>query len=486
MTTEYLPAIRLLSTPGQCLEVRAITEDGIASGYFDSPEELAATVETLDGLPTVHGIYVTINPVNPALFSRRANRIKMRLGKKDAATADADIERRHWLPIDIDPVRPSGISSTDEEHALALAKGATIAEWLACLGYPEPLRADSGNGAHLLYRIDLPNDDLSTALVRSCLETLDLLFSDEQVLVDPANYNAARIWKLYGTVSRKGDSTTERPYRRSALLSSPETFGIVSREQLETLVGQLPNEPHPLQPASARETGIDLRCWLLEHGQTIRYEKPYKDGTLYQLDQCPFSTAHNDGAYAIQFRSGAIFAGCKHTSCGGGKQRWRELRDRLDPDFAAHPSARDPKPAAPGHEPRTADTPAQQPDTAPDPELLRRAQEIYENGEFLAFTKEVFSRVWLGDQHILEAVLYCAANMSVENATDAVHIHVAGQTQSGKSDSVKTALKFVSAVNQMTKTFSPMYLFHASKTGALREMMILFTDDTHFANPHEK
>ena len=49
---------------------------------------------------------------------------------------------------------------------------------------------------------------------------------------------------------------------------------------------------------------------------------------LYIINQCPFSSAHRDGAFAIQFANGAVFAGCKHTSCGGGTQRWQELRER--------------------------------------------------------------------------------------------------------------------------------------------------------------
>ena len=53
-------------------------------------------------------------------LGRRANRIKMRLSRKDATTSDADIVRRRFLPIDIDPVRPSGVSGTDAEHGLAL------------------------------------------------------------------------------------------------------------------------------------------------------------------------------------------------------------------------------------------------------------------------------------------------------------------------------------------------------------------------------
>ena len=47
--------------------------------------------------------------------------------------------------------------------------------------------------------------------MKSRLATLDALFSDERVNVDTANFNAARIWKLYGTVSRKGDNTPGAP-----------------------------------------------------------------------------------------------------------------------------------------------------------------------------------------------------------------------------------------------------------------------------------
>ena len=42
-----------------------------------------------------------------------------------------------------------------------------IAAHLAGLGWPAPVVIDSGNGAYLLYRIDLPNDDQATALVKA-------------------------------------------------------------------------------------------------------------------------------------------------------------------------------------------------------------------------------------------------------------------------------------------------------------------------------
>src|SRR5690606_37816590 len=130
--------------------------------------------------------------------------------------SDADIIRRRWFPVDIDPVRPSGVSSNEEEHQAALARAVEISEFLGReQGWPAPVMADSGNGAHLLYRIDLPNDNESRDLVKRCLEVLDAIFSDCACAVDTANFNAARIWKMYGTTSRKGDHTEDRPHRKS-------------------------------------------------------------------------------------------------------------------------------------------------------------------------------------------------------------------------------------------------------------------------------
>ena len=107
MSSEILSAVSVLAAPGSVVEVRALADGVTHSGYFDDHEALARAVEALDADPSVAGIYVTLNTPNPALLARRANRIKMRLSRKDATTADADIIRRRWLPVDIDPVRPS-------------------------------------------------------------------------------------------------------------------------------------------------------------------------------------------------------------------------------------------------------------------------------------------------------------------------------------------------------------------------------------------
>jgi hypothetical protein len=72
---------------------------------------------------------------------------------------------------------------------------------------------------------------------------------------------------------------------------------------------------------------VNLSDWLGSHNISVKSEKPYQNGKIYLLESCPFSSVHKDKAYAIQFANSAIHAGCHHTSCGGGKQRWKELRE---------------------------------------------------------------------------------------------------------------------------------------------------------------
>ena len=108
------------------------------------------------------------------------------------------------------------------EKEAAKAKARAVRAWLGERGWPEPLAADSGNGYHLLYRVDLENSEEATALVKSCLVSLAAKFDDDTVKVDTAVYNAARIVKAYGSMASKGDSTEDRPHRIARLLIKPE------------------------------------------------------------------------------------------------------------------------------------------------------------------------------------------------------------------------------------------------------------------------
>ncbi|QYZ78646.1 hypothetical protein E2N92_04010 [Methanofollis formosanus] len=453
-------ALAALFPAGGVVEVRALADRFTHSGYFDDFAKLANAAEALDADPEVKGTYVTLNVVDPALLARRANRVKMRLTRSDPTTADADILRRRWLPIDLDPVRPSGVSSTDEEHAAALQRAETIARWLAEQGFSDPIMADSGNGAHLLYRIDLANDEAAAALVKRVLVTLDALFSDDAVTVDTANFNAARIWKLYGTTSRKGDHTPARPHRRAKILSVPEKTNIITIEVLQKVAGRLPIEAPP--PAPKNGTPLELGAWLRDHGLGVRNTRPWQGGTLYALEDCPFSGAHHDGAFAVQFPSGAIYAGCHHASCGGGVQRWPELRDRYEPREKRARRKREEVPPPPPPVP-----------PAPDPADREEAMEILTEGDPLAFLLDTFGREHVGDRIVAECLVMSLASQSVENTTG-LHVSVSGNSGKGKSHACTTMLKQVPAAYRLAGTVSNKALYYHDN---LRPGTVFLFDD---------
>jgi hypothetical protein len=56
--------------------------------------------------------------------------------------------------------------------------------------------------------------------------SLDFKFTDNLVGVDGTTINAGQIWKLYGTMARKGDSTADRPHRMARILSVPGTRAV--------------------------------------------------------------------------------------------------------------------------------------------------------------------------------------------------------------------------------------------------------------------
>jgi hypothetical protein len=216
----------LVLAPGQVTELRALhvstpeyRRPHTEAGFFDSDhlDDMARAAARL----TVHatGVYFTPNPLTPELLARRCNRVGV--AESSELAGDSHVLARRWLLIDADPVRVSGISSTDAEKALALETVRAVRDYLRDdAGWPAPVLADSGNGYHLMYPVGLPADD--GGLVQRLLEGLAKRFDSEGVTVDRKVFNAARIWKLYGTLSRKGDSTGERPHRRTAVLEAPE------------------------------------------------------------------------------------------------------------------------------------------------------------------------------------------------------------------------------------------------------------------------
>ncbi len=513
---EVIRTLSLLFRADQVIEIRALGDDGVSSGYYIDHKAAANDLLIRDNDPRVHGIYVTLQEVRPELLARRANRMKFRVERKDPLTADADIIRRRWLPIDIDPVRPSGISSSASERADALALADTISQFLFDLGWPSPLIGDSGNGAHLLYPIDLPNDEESKDLIHRVLETLHIRFSNSRCKVDTANGNAGRIWKVYGTVSRKGDEIPDRPHRRSRILSVPAPSGVLPVEKMEKLISLFPvsldgkpgkaawktgevdvvtqsvkskqskqfvqsSPSSPYQQTAhhsqsfpnAQSSQINLGTWLSDH-QIGATAKPYHGGTLFVLDSCPFSSDHADGAYAIQFQSGAIFAGCHHNSCGNGTQRWAELRAQYEPEkpdvgtrltelrrdrirkkYASESGDAD-EPLMDVSDPKT----RRSFDDLEDDENIRiQADEILSCGDPLAYLLATFAKSHEGDQTVAECLIHSLVSRTVINSKG-LHVSITGESGKGKSHAMDTMRTLIPKRFRLDGRLSDKALFY--------------------------
>src|SRR5260370_19023373 len=130
-----------------------------------------ALSKALSMLRTGRGLSITLLPCHQVLLARAQNRLRTADEMRKApATADTHIIAYRWLLIDTDPDRPTDISSSEEEHQAALALAQHIQQVLRDEGWPEPIQADSGNGGHLLYHLDLPVNE--AALVKRVLAGL--------------------------------------------------------------------------------------------------------------------------------------------------------------------------------------------------------------------------------------------------------------------------------------------------------------------------
>jgi hypothetical protein len=243
--------LRVTTDPGAVIELRILNAvDNPAyppftvSGYYehDHIDKLAKAAMAWTG--KAEGVYVTVNPVMPDLLARSVNRPTR---KPKHTTTDAEIARRIGLVFDADPRRPAGVSATDPEKALSQERIDRLVHDLTGRGWPLPIVADSGNGYHARYVIDLPADD--GGLLEHVLKAADQLLSDDQVKIDTSLFNPARIIKLYGTMARKGDSTDDRPHRWSRVLSVPDPIDVVLIELLEAFAAEY-QPPAPVTKAS--------------------------------------------------------------------------------------------------------------------------------------------------------------------------------------------------------------------------------------------
>lgn len=331
MANELQKTLALFFKRDTFREIRILnTNNGTISGYYNDGDKLLKDIQQYDGR---YNVFFTMNEPIEQIVNRSKNRL---LKYCKQTTADNEIALRKWVLIDLDPVRRSGTSSTDEELSEAENLSVKIKEYLTSAGFPEPVMALSGNGYHLLYSVNLQNDLENTQLIKNFLGVLAQRFSTASVKVDTANYNAARITKMYGTMACKGEDSAERPHRRSRILSQPDGISNVSKSVIQAVIDDNSKENMKKESKSisnntkihkGSKNTFDLRKWLDKHNIMVARTKEVEDGMCYVLAECPWNHDHSrdKGAYIIQYGNGNIIAGCHHDSCRDRGVNWTSL-----------------------------------------------------------------------------------------------------------------------------------------------------------------
>ena len=195
----------------------------------------------------------------------------------------------------------------------------------------------------------MPNNPESADLVKRFLESLSNRFSDDVVAVDTSVWNASRICKLYGTMTRKGSNHPSRPWRKSAILDCPEKLEVVPVELLQKIAGVSAAITVPttiITPKTTRETTrgkytvADVEHLMTEKGLNFGPATPYEGGVRWVLEECPWHEEHSDGpgGSAIFLRNGIIGFDCKHSHC-----QHRTIKDVLGEINKFEDGKKDPK-----------------------------------------------------------------------------------------------------------------------------------------------
>lgn len=276
VAAEVARSLRLFIRPGDHFEVRLL-KCGYAKltlhGFYDYDHvDLASqAVAQAEGdyLPT--GCYLTPNPlkINDKMDGK-LNLRRLTEAGKDKATSAEDVDRRTFLQVDSDPIRAKGFEddpATDEECERAWELIQVALGRLAEVGLRHPIQDFSGNGYHGTYPIDLPNDDTAKAQVKAVLHWLASECKVPGAKIDKKLSDACRIWKIPGTLSRRGKAHSDRPYRRASILwdttpqpwsqetASANTEALLALAETIKPKRKTPSSPRPRPEQTARTTG---------------------------------------------------------------------------------------------------------------------------------------------------------------------------------------------------------------------------------------
>ena len=314
----------------ELVEIRFLGNNKTASGYYKNIENLVRDVERMDAEDKFQ-IYFTLNCIEDSCYGRE--QCEKVIWKPKNTTTDNDIKGRYWILIDLDPKRPAGTSSSNEEYEKAHIKAVDVYRYLMDMGFYEPVVCSSGNGWHLLLPCKIGISTDTNDVVNKFLRVLSMLFSDESIDIDVKVGNPARICKLYGTMAKKGTNIPERPHRMARIVKTPEEIKPNNIEYFKKVAELFPEKEQPSVNNNwkPQDSNFDLDEFVAKHNIPVTRKVEVADGTRYYLEHCLFNPEHK-GKDAILFKhnNGAVAYYCYHNSCQGNE--WRKVREMYEPD----------------------------------------------------------------------------------------------------------------------------------------------------------
>lgn len=314
----------------ELVEIRFLGNNKTASGYYKNIENLVRDVERMDAEDKFQ-IYFTLNCIEDSCYGRE--QCEKVIWKPKNTTTDNDIKGRYWILIDLDPKRPAGTSSSNDEYEKAHMKAVEVYRYLMDMGFYEPVVCSSGNGWHLLLPCKIGISTETNDVVNKFLRVLSMLFSDESIDIDVKVGNPARICKLYGTMAKKGTNIPERPHRMARIVKTPEEIKPNNIEYFKKVAELFPEREQPSVNNNwkPQDGNFDLDDFIAKHNIPVTRKVEVADGTRYYLEHCLFNPEHK-GKDAILFKhnNGAVAYYCYHNSCQDND--WRKVREMYEPD----------------------------------------------------------------------------------------------------------------------------------------------------------
>lgn len=206
-----------------------------------------------------------------------------------------DVARVVAIPFDVDSKKPKKEAATDEELEQAKQRMIELVSWISIEAYERPLVAMSGNGYHVLQRVNLKIDDTLPS-------RLEAYFHEAPTEGMDSIFDLPRIIKIPGTMSVKGVPTTERPHRLSHILvegnQSPDKHLTDHIADLESYTAPMvtATADAPVVKQAKRKTSRLKQCYKRfaeEGGRLASDDSPGSEDNLLRL--ALVTEAHSKG-----------------------------------------------------------------------------------------------------------------------------------------------------------------------------------------------